>query len=731
MAFVASPSGRLVERHDWASYFVASPLAEAKTAFDNGKLLEAKKRLQAVEQSVAVRFLLGLTLMKLQDHPASAATFEALAPQYPAMRDWCLLHAGWSYEAARNWDKAEAVYQQLTEQSPLAFDAVIGLSHVYKRTRRFELARERLAPYLEQAITTSGRQVAAEAWWALADVDALAGAVKLQQKSLLKLYAQFPASPLASQVESKIPNPYALLSVEQKVSRAEGLIDIHQNAAGLEQLNRLKPELKPSDPLNCRVLFGMGRAQRKLRQHAAAKVTLSALLKTCQSSELAPKALSLLGYSQSLTSAREAKQTYLKLANLYPGSALADDALFSAGESAQRSDQSDEAAALFVRLVNEYPNSEFAGEALFHLFGLYARNEQSEVALEFLDEAMQRYAFADDSYEVERASYWRARFEQKRGEKAEAAQGFERLARAHPVSYYGLLAREQLLALEPQKAAALAEQLESPGDGRDLFPLSLGQLVNDKQFATAVELARLGLTDQMLSVLNSFDRSKLTEPSLKAMAALLSTAGEFRLGHQLARLWMKRSVSGAIDADSDATFRIAYPLAYRDLIVEHSQSAAQLDPDLLQALMREESALDAKVLSWAGAYGLCQLMPRTAAGVAASLKIRRPTGAQLFDPSLNIRLGAKYLSTLVKRFGGVKPFAIASYNAGEAAVDRWRRERPTTELDQWIEDIPLQETRGYVKRVLRSYNTYKLLYAKQLAKTVEVIEKPGAIAKPK
>jgi soluble lytic murein transglycosylase len=68
---------------------------------------------------------------------------------------------------------------------------------------------------------------------------------------------------------------------------------------------------------------------------------------------------------------------------------------------------------------------------------------------------------------------------------------------------------------------------------------------------------------------------------------------------------------------------------------------------------------------------------------------------------------------------GVKPFALASYNAGESAVARWRRENGDQDLPGWVEQVPLQETRGYVKRVLRSYNTYKLLYAPgELAKTV-------------
>ena len=99
------------------------------------------------------------------------------------------------------------------------------------------------------------------------------------------------------------------------------------------------------------------------------------------------------------------------------------------------------------------------------------------------------------------------------------------------------------------------------------------------------------------------------------------------------------------------------------------------------------------------------------------LKIKRPTQAQLLDPDLNIRIGAAYLSGLVSQFKGVKPYSVASYNAGPGAVNRWRKDMPAAEVDEWVENIPLTETRGYVKRVLRSYNTYKLLYGSPEAVT--------------
>ena len=95
--------------------------------------------------------------------------------------------------------------------------------------------------------------------------------------------------------------------------------------------------------------------------------------------------------------------------------------------------------------------------------------------------------------------------------------------------------------------------------------------------------------------------------------------------------------------------------------------------------------------------------------------MRAPTAEQLQNPATNIQLGAAYLGRLLQHFDGNVALALASYNAGEGAVNRWRSARPDSELDRWVEEIPLSETRGYVKRVLRSWNTYRLLGGRPLA----------------
>jgi soluble lytic murein transglycosylase len=100
----------------------------------------------------------------------------------------------------------------------------------------------------------------------------------------------------------------------------------------------------------------------------------------------------------------------------------------------------------------------------------------------------------------------------------------------------------------------------------------------------------------------------------------------------------------------------------------------------------------------------------TAQQLARQLKLGKVSKVALTEASLNIRLGSRYLGELVRRFDGSIPLALAAYNAGGGAVSRWLEARRGLEVDEFVEEIPVEETRGYVKRVLRSYAAYWLLY---------------------
>jgi soluble lytic murein transglycosylase len=129
------------------------------------------------------------------------------------------------------------------------------------------------------------------------------------------------------------------------------------------------------------------------------------------------------------------------------------------------------------------------------------------------------------------------------------------------------------------------------------------------------------------------------------------------------------------------------------------------------ALVAQESTFEPSARSVANAIGLMQILPSTGRRLAQSAGLKSFTPAMLTRPEINIRLGTLYFSRLVGRFGGAH-YALASYNAGESRVVRWRSERPGIDDDEFIDDIPFPETQNYVKRILGTAEDYRLLYAR-------------------
>ncbi|HMK73440.1 MAG TPA: transglycosylase SLT domain-containing protein, partial [Myxococcaceae bacterium] len=417
--------------------------------------------------------------------------------------------------------------------------------------------------------------------------------------------------------------------------------------------------------------------------------------------------------------------TYEALAREFPAHPYADDALYLAADL--RAQSGDVAGALerLEAVASRYPRGDFAGEALFKIFWLRHRADADSGGLEALARIEERFADAPETYDVERSRYWRARVLDGRGETAAALSLWEALAREHPATYYGLLARIRIAERTPGAAADLARTSALPPAGGPLPLVEAGDLAGDPHFQAGAQLLSLGFADAAAEELLSVRRDDRPRDATRVLVAAIARSGDFRAAQALARTELRWALTGRVTPELRDVWDAAFPRAYREL-VERFCKSTRVDPDLLQALMREESALDPRALSWAGALGLTQLMLSTAQAVARDLRLQKPSAEGLLEPGLNIQIGAAYLGRLLARFGGNAVYALASYNAGASAVERWRSSRSGLELDAFVEEIPLTETRGYVKRVLRSYNAYRLLDGRPLL--TALLEEPPARA---
>ncbi|MGH8460469.1 MAG: transglycosylase SLT domain-containing protein [Stenotrophobium sp.] len=162
--------------------------------------------------------------------------------------------------------------------------------------------------------------------------------------------------------------------------------------------------------------------------------------------------------------------------------------------------------------------------------------------------------------------------------------------------------------------------------------------------------------------------------------------------------WPEQAITTLAGAKAFDDFEVTYPLPF-DPAVNAASSLSGLPSAWIYAVLRQESLYNPQAVSRANAYGLLQLLLPTAREVARRWKQPQPTIDDLFNPAINVPLGAAYLSELRSRYQGSYILALGAYNAGPGAVARWLPDSPQ-DADIWIENIPYNETRSYIQRIL-------------------------------
>lgn len=157
--------------------------------------------------------------------------------------------------------------------------------------------------------------------------------------------------------------------------------------------------------------------------------------------------------------------------------------------------------------------------------------------------------------------------------------------------------------------------------------------------------------------------------------------------------------------------KVIYPYP-NQTIIETYATRYGVDPLFVVAVIREESKFLAKSESHKGAIGLMQLMPNTAQSIAESLGDKTYSEGNLLNPEKNIQYGTWYLASLQRVFANNMTLVAAAYNGGRGHVQEWINNGQIDPKNIRLEDIPFQETRDYVGRVLKSYDKYKKFYGK-------------------
>ena len=336
------------------------------------------------------------------------------------------------------------------------------------------------------------------------------------------------------------------------------------------------------------------------------------------------------------------------------------------------------------------------------------------IALRYLNDpvtARAHFAHIDDGSAnpivLARANYWRGRVAQVMGEKDAMRASYEAAA-SHPTAYYGQLARTKLGLDRIELRAPVAV---NPADDATLA---------DERVRAADMLYTLGERDVVLCFVSDLAEESTDVRLLVALAELTGRHNDARAMLQIGKPALARGL--ALD-----------PYAFPTIgIPQHSPIGPEIERSIVYSVARTESAFDQHDKSPANAVGLMQVTPEAGRDTARRFGVTYDWDRMISDPVYNTQMGAAELSALLKEYAGSHIMTFAGYNAGRGRVRDWVKlhgdpRNPDVDAVDWVERIPLSETRNYVQRVIENLGVYRVRFENGASLMAKSDQRPGSL----
>ena len=619
-------------------------------------------------------------------------------PKFPLV-DYSLFYLATIAFNEKDWDASRQLLTQLRQRYPQSiwfYPAELQRAKIDLAEKKYAQATATLRSLRSEKAAKS--EIAEEALFLLAQAAQgdPAQSFALYQE-LRNLYPGSRWTPMARKEQSRLRDQYPELfglNTIQAISDEADRLTRERDYEGAETLYKKLLDNSTEPDFRLRLLTKLADLYLAGRKRNDAIPILALIARNYSDTPEAPKALYQAG--QILWNRHDnlqALEYFKQVMERYPTNDFTDKAQYAAADIYEWQGKKDEAIALYNKTATSSTASEVRDDALWRLAWLYYR-------LGPLPDSYTTFkALADQTKDSARrtaALYWQTRAAEKNGDIELAKQLYRQVLNAGEESYYQALATRAL--------ARMGEVVAEPKPNQGAIAPDPGSRVSPQiafHLTRARELSRLPIPN-------------LANGELDEIARIAGK--QTRLRPLLMREYFKnqaygRSLAVANQLSASYSDRNIYrfPLAYWDSIQQKAQERG-MDPYLVLAVIRQESLFDRRARSPAFALGLMQLLPSTAGRVAKQIGMPPPTNDQLFDPDINLTLGAQYLKQLLDRYSNNWFKAIAAYNAGEAAVDRWEKEIVTDDIEEFVERIPYTETRGYVKLVIRNQRIYQKLY---------------------
>ncbi|MCK5768181.1 MAG: transglycosylase SLT domain-containing protein, partial [Candidatus Atribacteria bacterium] len=383
-----------------------------------------------------------------------------------------------------------------------------------------------------------------------------------------------------------------------------------------------------------------------------------------------------------------ARQSYLRIAECY-----------------FRLKENEKAISMWQELNTKYPNSNETMVSLWKTARYYGNEENDTFALNAYRKLVERFS---KSSRGDDANYWLGKTLQKLGFKEESDIAFKNLISNYPLSYYTEKVLEnrkefhtlwRVLNSEEKKNREIEKFLNKFSTVNDRSKLLLLKAELFKEisfFETAIIELQEALDNDPGNISILFDLSDTYKENEDYYNSLYFTEIIFSY-------LVERQEWEEIPFE---LWKNLYPDYYSYLIEDYAQRY-NIDPLIVFATIREESRFNPWNESVAGASGLMQIIYSTGEWIAQKINLENFTDEMLFSPKVNIDLGCWYINYLKERFSGDLILIISGYNAGPGITSRWLEKYDISDTDNFIENIPYDETREHVKKVLKSYLMYK------------------------
>lgn len=389
----------------------------------------------------------------------------------------------------------------------------------------------------------------------------------------------------------------------------------------------------------------------------------------------------------------EAENMYQKLIAKYGDTETGLDALEALIKLYRTIDKDSEASEGYLQIADKYRNHWRARKAFFQLGRLSLLDNNWPSANYYFDKTSNYSTSGLTRAEI---LHYLAMTYSKIDNTPKQTEILQKLATDYPYTYYGYLAQDAIGQKRPEQSK------------NSLPSYSYNYWAN--RIPRFHLFSKLEEYDDVAILLKDY---KSKQPTSNIGFSLFThdvylKAKDYYSAQKLGEtIWNSYKNSEQVPRE---IWELSYPVYYKDEIWPMAQ-AENLDPYLVLALIREESRFNKDVFSYAGAVGLMQLMPATAKAEAKGRKI--PEG-NLLDPSYNLKIGILHFGYLVKAYKGNYSYALAAYNGGINATNRWIQANRNLPEPEFTEKITYEQSRYYVKKVLQSYWTYKWLYASPL-----------------